>query len=377
MKKLLIITDWFTPAFKAGGPVRSIHNLVHLLKAEVEIYVLTGDRDLGEEEAFQNIQTNTWIQFDKNIQVKYLTPPFQNRDEIFKIIQEVGPDTLYLNSMYSKVFTLIPLTLLKKLPPSLNVVLCPRGMLKASAVKFKYLKKKAFLIGLKWSGLSKKVKFHATDEQEKKDILKWFGNDSKIEVVSNIPKSGKYISINKDKGILNLLFVGRIHPIKNLIFVFEVLMQVKANVNLDIIANLEDESYWSECQKYINDLPENIVVNFLGPQPHSTIEKEIEKSHLFFLPTKGENFGHAIFESLATGRPVLISDQTPWRGLEAKNAGWDLPLNDQKAFVSEIEKMAVMDQNSYDEMCKSAHKMAENYVHSQNFVEQYKGLFSA
>ncbi|MBL7831037.1 MAG: glycosyltransferase, partial [Saprospiraceae bacterium] len=161
------------------------------------------------------------------------------------------------------------------------------------------------------------------------------------------------------------------------IFVFEVLMQVKANINLDIIANLEDKSYWSECQRYINDLPKNIVVNFLGPQPHNTIEKEIEKSHLFFLPTKGENFGHAIFESLASGRPVLISDQTPWTGLEAKNAGWDLPLNDKAAFVKAIEQMAQMDQITYDEMCRSAHKMAENYVHSQNFVEQYKGLFSA
>ncbi len=343
----------------------------------MEIYVLTGDRDLGEEESFQNIETNTWIQFDKNIQVKYLTAEFQNRTEIFNIIQQLNPDTLYLNSMYSKVFTLIPLTLLKKLPHSLQVVLCPRGMLKESAIQFKSIKKKFFLTGLKWSGLNRKVKFHATDEQEKKDILKWFGNDSKIEVVSNIPKSGKYISINKDKGILNLLFVGRIHPIKNPIFVFEVLMQVKANVNLDIIANLEDESYWSECQRYINDLPENIVVNFLGPQPHSTIEKEIEKSHLFFLPTKGENFGHAIFESLAAGRPVLISDQTPWTSLEAKNAGWDLPLQDQKAFVSAIEKMAVMDQESFDQMCIAAHQLAEDYIHSQNFKAQYLALFEA
>ena len=37
---------------------------------------------------------------------------------------------------------------------------------------------------------------------------------------------------------------------------------------------------------------------------------EIKEQHLFVLPTFGENYGYAIFESLAIGRPVLISDQT-------------------------------------------------------------------
>ena len=32
---------------------------------------------------------------------------------------------------------------------------------------------------------------------------------------------------------------------------------------------------------------------------------------LLFLPTKGENFGHVILESMSAGTPVLISDTTP------------------------------------------------------------------
>ena len=357
--------------------MRSLYNLGQLLKDECEIFVLTSDRDLGDENPYPGITPNTWIALEEKMQVYYSSETKQNNNAFLKIISEVKPDVIYLNSMYSKIFTLIPLSLLNNFPSNIRVVLCPRGMLKKSAVDHKSFKKKIFLACLKFWGLANKLHFHATDEQEKKDIMKWFGSGSKIEVVPNIPKSGRYIPVHKDNKILNLLFVGRIHPIKNLNFVIEVLMDVKSNVNLDIIANPEDKSYWNECQKYIEDLPENIVVNFLGPQPHSVIEKEIEKNHLLFLPTKGENFGHAIFESLAAGRPVLISDQTPWKGLMAKNAGWDLPLNDKAAFVKAIEHMAQMDQNMFDGMCRSAHKMAENYVHSQNFVEQYKGLFFA
>lgn len=345
------------------------------MKDEVEIFVLTGDRDLGDEEAFQNTQTNTWIQFDKNIQVKYLSPEFQNRLEILKIIEQLNPDTLYLNSMYSKVFTLIPLTLVNKLRP-INIVLCPRGMLKSSAVKFKSLKKKAFLTILNWFGLSRKVKFHATDEQERLDILHWFGEQSEIKIISNIPQLTDYVPITKEKDGLKLLFVGRIHPIKNLLFALDVLKSVNSAILFTIIANIEDEKYWFECEKIIKQLPQNIQVNFLGPQPHHTIEKELQSSHLFFLPTKGENFGHAIFESMAAGRPVLISDQTPWRGLETKNAGWDLPLNDKKAFVSAIEKMASMDQSEFDQMCLAAHQLANDYISSQDFEAHYRALFA-
>ena len=31
-----------------------------------------------------------------------------------------------------------------------------------------------------------------------------------------------------------------------------------------------------------------------------------------YLPTKGENFGHAISDSIANSTPVFISDKTPW-----------------------------------------------------------------
>jgi hypothetical protein len=39
---------------------------------------------------------------------------------------------------------------------------------------------------------------------------------------------------------------------------------------------------------------------------------------LFLFPTLGENYGHVISEALASGCPVVISDQTPWRNLEAE-----------------------------------------------------------
>ena len=77
-------------------------------------------------------------------------------------------------------------------------------------------------------------------------------------------------------------------------------------------------AYWEKCQRIIDDLPENIQVKYNGTIGHEKVVREMASHDLFFLPTLGENFGHVIFEALAAGCPILISDQTPWRNLEKR-----------------------------------------------------------
>jgi hypothetical protein len=67
-----------------------------------------------------------------------------------------------------------------------SIVLAPRGMLKESALAFKSLKKKCFLFFFRLAGIHRLVKFQATDEQEKKDILKHF-KGAAVELAPNLP----------------------------------------------------------------------------------------------------------------------------------------------------------------------------------------------
>ena len=67
------------------------------------------------------------------------------------------------------------------------------------------------------------------------------------------------------------------------------------------------------------------------------------------MPTLGENYGHAIFEAMTTGVPVMISDQTPWRNLEQMKVGWDIPLQMKDKFREAITQAAGWNQEEYDE----------------------------
>ena len=49
--------------------------------------------------------------------------------------------------------------------------------------------------------------------------------------------------------------------------------------------------------------------------------------HCLFLPSTGENYGHAIVEAFSAGLPVIISTLTPWKNLESQKVGWDIPLD--------------------------------------------------
>jgi glycosyltransferase involved in cell wall biosynthesis len=282
--------------------------------------------------------------------------------------------------MYSYRFSVLPLLLLWKKKIKAQVVLSPRGMLKESAIKLKPVRKKLFIALLNRLHIPERVYFHATDLQEKKDILRYFPRAARVELIPNfsagLPETGP--PIEKVPGILRCVYISRIMPIKNILFFLKLLNMVRENIQLEfsIYGEVEDEKYWMQAQKVMHFLPKNIAVLYRGPLPHPLVTESLEANHVFVLPTLGENFGHAIFEAFSAGRPVLISDKTPWRGLQEKQIGWDIPLNYPEAWLAALQEAADADQAVFDTWCERCRQFARKHQGRSDLTDEYMKLFS-
>ena len=373
------MVDWFIPGYKAGGPIQSCLNLAKALKDKFEVYVLTSDRDHGDKEPYKDIVTNTWLSdVLEGVKVFYVKQNSLNSNDLAKIINEINPEVLYLNQLFSKFFVITPLWLKWKNKIKARVILCPRGVLHKSALSLKSYKKIPFIKLLKLIKLDKWVVFHATNEEEEKNIKLVFKN-AEVIVANNLPDMDQppvdYSKL-KNPGELSCLTIARIVSIKNIFYFLEVLKNIKVNINYTIAGPIEDKKYWESCIEKIKELPSNIKVKYIGSIEKIEVSRTIADNHLFVLPTTGENFGHAIFEALLVGRPVLISDQTPWRGLEKLKIGWDINLSKPEEFENAINKAAQWDQEKFDDYVFGTWHFANEFINNSTLINLYLKMFS-
>jgi glycosyltransferase involved in cell wall biosynthesis len=376
-KTVLIFTDWYLPGYKAGGPISSCANLVSLSGDDFNFKVICGDRDYLDETPYPNVTTNEWLKVGK-AEVMYLSPERQNLKSIRQLVNEVEADVAYLNGMFSQIFTIYPLLALREV--STEVVVAPRGMLAPAAMALKSLKKKGFLNVARLIGLFKGVKFHATNVVEFRQIAARLGQVP-IEIVANIPAIGANEGLRanhrKEKGVLRLYTVARIAPEKNIDFALECLRELESGIEVqfDIIGAIYDQDYYAKCKKIIEELPKGISVNFIGTMPNNRISDYAAKADFFFLPTLGENYGHAIVEALLAGVPAVISTETPWRDLAKTRLGFDLPL-DRSAFAEMLSELGQMDAEAYVSKFKNVRTNAGSMIKLDKLRDGYMNLFN-
>jgi glycosyltransferase involved in cell wall biosynthesis len=375
-KKILLFSDWFYPGFMAGGPIQSSFNLITHLKDYYDFSVITRDTDYTDTVPYKNIKSDAWNILPNGMRVYYFSEKNLTSTNLKKVIDREEFDIAYLNSMYSPRFTIRPLFLLEKLKK--KVILAPRGMLAPSAIAIKSWKKRPFLLWIKNSSLIKNMIFHAASEQEVKHIRDVFGDKVEVRMAPNLPHKmelSPFIERRKDPGSVHFISVARISPEKNLLYGLEVLKNVKGKVKFDAYGPVYDYAYWEKCKAVINKLPENIEFEHLGPIAKEDIPGRLKDVHFLFMPTRGENFGHTILEAMVHGCPAIISDQTPWKGLEKAKAGFDIALDKPDEFAAAIEKVIGMDSVEFKKWSEGTRAFAFNFVNDPNLLQQSIKIF--
>lgn len=340
----------YLPGYKAGGPLRTIVNMVDHLSDEFEFWIITTDRDLGDTAPYLNIKIEQWQEVGLAM-VFYASPTNYTIKRIASIITDTTHHILYLNSFFDLNFTIKPLLGRKlRLFPAKPLIIAPRGEFSDGAIKIKFLKKYIYVQIIKVFRMYNNVCWQASSRHEKNDIQKYIGYLTKIFVapdLSGLRKSDTKIAqtvefSNHHTDSLRMIFLSRISPKKNLDYALKVLSKVKVSVTFDIYGPIEESAYWETCKKWIELLPINVKVNYLGSVHPDEVSTLFSRYDIFFFPTRGENYGHVIAEALSVGTAVLLSDRTPWTDLERDKMGWNVPLENNIRFVNIIDNFSTL-----------------------------------
>lgn len=377
--KILCICDYFLPGFLGGGPVTTLANMRRQLSEQVTLSIFTRDRDLGASAQYSNIIVNRWIETSDG-PIYYASPIFFGSIGVIKAFNNKNFDLIYLNSFFSLKASILPLLSLLKLKPEIPIILAPRGEFSDAALSIKSLKKKAYLKIVKHFDLYRDIYWHASTKIEAEDIKRIFPKSKdRILVAADPVLSEPYHPasprLKKECGRLRMVFVSRISPIKNLDGLIKILTTVSLPVHLDIFGPIEDEIYWNYCTKLIENLPLHIQVVFRGILSPDSVSSAFHKYELFAFPTRGENFGHVVFESLRAGTPVLVSDQTPWVN-DDDGAVSVIPLHDTTGWRKAIEKAALSTVEEHDRLRNTAQRYAIRYAKEADTKRANLDIFS-
>ncbi len=331
--KILVFSDYFSPAYKAGGPIRSLFNLIISTNDKVEYAVISRnidiDRTLLDSKDCQKIDV-----FIKNI---FYTEGFINFfNTLRKITTKYDFDHFYVNSVFSLQFTFLPVLFLRLFYQKTHLIFATRGELSVNALgtskNLKAFLKRLYIFILCRLLSKSHTTFQASSDFEKLDILRNFPQ-FKVKISSDFPDLTLPFIEKKlnDSGVFRVIWAARISPIKNLHLLLEYLREVDFEFRIDVFGVAEDKNYWDKCYEISQNT--NLVdrVKFFGPQSYQELVSKLCEYDLFISMSGSENFGHSIVEALFSGIPVLIGFNTPWQELSTYQAGFNVnPMNKEE-----------------------------------------------
>ncbi len=376
---ILVVTEYYLPGYKAGGPVRTIASLVSRLGDEFDFRILTLDRDLKAQSPYPDVKPSRWHVVGK-AHVMYLPPAEKRLWRWCRWLRCLKYDVMYLNGCFSR--STIRTLVLRRLGlvPDRPVILAPRGEFSAGALGLKTAKKKLYLTVSRRLNLYRDLTWQASSDYERQDIIKTLGDrDARVMVAPNLVEEKPTMqssAVEKTSGSLRLAFLSRIAPMKNLDYALRILHSVQGSVLFDVYGPLEDDAYWRTCQSIVAELPSDIQVAYRGEVSPDRVETVLAGYHLLLLPTRGENFGHVISEALRAGCPVLISDQTPWQQLEPNKAGWVIPLSQPERFGEVLNTIVEMDNETFQQWAEGARAYGEQAAGNPSSIQANRDLFA-
>ena len=258
-------------------------------------------------------------------------------------------------------------------------IIHPMGFYDPWALKQKMLKKKLAWYFYQEKILSMADLIHCASDKEKNNLLR-LNKDFKVKVLPfGIPNI--FIKKKKVKKKLNkrAIFFSRIHEVKGIDDLIKAWRESSnKDWKLDVVGPKDNNIFYKKIFKLSKNNPYNNV-RFLKP-----VFSDHQKSKLFnhydllLLPSKSENFGMVVLESLSRGLPVLTTANTPWQSIKKHNAGWIISDN-YSSLLNTLKKIFNFSVKKFNIKSNNAINLAKKYKLNliiRKYLKVYRYLLS-
>ena len=366
--RICLVSSSFYPATFYGGPISATWDLSQeLAKKDVEMYISTTNANGNSR---LKVNTNRFIKQEEKLFVKYYHEQIINRFSlafIFGIWDDIRKaDVVYIQYLfhYTVLFSLLFSAVQAK-----EIIICPRGSFSSFTLSNKLPLLKALWLKLFIKPFSKSINWQASSYLEENDIKRRFPN-ARVEIINDGVDFSSFQQFNKYeknellekytntqfKAISNIFFsMGRLHAIK----AFDVLIDafslfIKEDTNAKLIIAGGDDGVGEKLKQQIIDLKLQDSVFLIGAIDFEDKKILLNNCDYFTLASEFESFGIVVAEALACGKPIVLSNKTPWKDLEKNKCGI-LVDNEKNSFSNAFSKVI---KEKYDS------KAIKNYIQS-------------
>jgi glycosyltransferase involved in cell wall biosynthesis len=350
--RICLVSSSFYPATFYGGPISATWDLSKKLASKgVEIYVSTTNANGSTK---LDVEHNMFLKKQDNLFVKYYNEQIINKISyafIFGIWNDIKKsDIVYIQYLfhYTVLFSLLFGMLQNK-----KIFICPRGSLAIWGMNYKLQYVKKLWVYLFIRPFYKSVIWQASSYLEKEDIKRNFSK-ARVEIINDgvdfdsfqdfqkISKELLLYKFTKQKfeTVSNLFFsMGRLHKIKG----FDVLIDAfskfsEKNINAKLLIAGGDDGEKEHLEQKISKLRISKSVFLIGEIGFVDKKILLNNCDYFTLSSEFESFGIVVAEALACGKPIVLSNKTPWKDLEINNCGI-LADNDKESFFNAFVKI--------------------------------------
>ncbi len=318
--KILHVVPTYVPAWKHGGPIRSVHGLCKALAARGhQVTVFTTDVDTGGA-----VPVGQAVALD-GVEVWYfpVTAPrrsYRSPQMDAALRQRIAElDVVHLHSVF-----LWPTSTAARRAESARVpyLVAPRGMLVGDLLRRRGRWRKAlWLRFVERRTLARAAGLHVTSDLEAEEARKLGLPLPRIFIVPNgvdpePPPADGALSTPVRDILANgpfLLYLGRLSWKKGLDRLIPALARVPGVVL--VVAGNDEEGIRPKLEALAREAGVAGRVVFLGPVDGVDKATLLQRCTALVLPSYSENFGNSVLEAMAAGRPVAVTPEVGLAGV--------------------------------------------------------------